>query len=891
MTTTLFDFLKNFNSEAYEIALQIEDEVTTSPASIKTYATTFLECIVMDMLVKSGNGNINPMATFTAKVKKLSMFNVIKYSFETQLLNAYKLRNTAHYSLKKTAEEDRRLALELYEKLFHIAWRYFDEFGGNEYGYLGKPKYVAPFRENDDKELVEVPNIERMEKIYDHCIICGRRNNSHYHNLCSDCNNRIEHVEDVINLKNHFEDRFNKRHIVDLGYSKPYSDALIRELLNEGLITKIDKSYEFNDEAFKDYLDEIEMYGEIEEVLSEFASGKLTLRDMKSTDYYLKGMKSIRPFTQLYRIVSDAVFREFISQLALGIEIEDIISNTTITHEEITSWYAEQLRLLERGVKNDDFINYNRISIDSYIKLRRTGKTHDEIIGELHLPGDIVNFWLTTHVKELDYFKDEIDDALIDLILMKISENKTKNEILNEMDITQDDLYTLLSNHPEFERIYARDYERKRRNDFLYYLKDNNLTSSIEKSHLDKDEVDGWLKSGERDFELGHESELAGFYESTICQLMRLYIKYRKSALPKKEAASKIDRSTKTIDNWLRRDDREIFTMFQDECRNITLDIIMSGIKKGLTLKQAASLGDMSQNNLMKIIRRGEAGEEKYIKLYGVYKNRYVPRQLKAFLEKIRTSKYKKALKSAHLTEDELNKFYIMGLKGISTFKGFTDEYFNYKLENYSKEVIQKGKTPQRAARNVNFIEEDFKYRQDEIDNVIIQKKLDIIMPMLEESYHLKYIAGKVNMDIEELFNWYIQGYEGDERFHEYCESYWENRVQPAVDDFQSLFDKGISEKFFLKYILRKNVIPEYRFWKSLGLFTYSNKMLTDEEQFNIVKENVLDLKENIKNILESIDEEPDLEVPLEDLVGDIDDADVKRLVKNYIDKGNDEDE
>ena len=204
MTTTLFDFLKNFNSEAYEIALQIEDEVTTSPASIKTYATTFLECIVDDMLLKSGNKNINPMANFTPKVKKLSMFGVIKYSFETQLINAYKLRNTAHYSLKKTAEEDKRLALELHEKLFHIAWRYFQEFGGNEYNYLGKPKYTAPFRENDEKKLVEVPNIERMEKIFDHCIICGRKNNSHYHNLCNSCNNKIEHVEDIINLKNNF---------------------------------------------------------------------------------------------------------------------------------------------------------------------------------------------------------------------------------------------------------------------------------------------------------------------------------------------------------------------------------------------------------------------------------------------------------------------------------------------------------------------------------------------------------------------------------------------------------------------------------------------------------------------------------------------------------------
>lgn len=74
-------------------------------------------------------------------------------------------------------------------------------------------------------------------------------------------------------------------------------------------------------------------------------------------------------------------------------------------------------------------------------------------------------------------------------------------------------------------------------------------------------------------------------------------------------------------------------------------------------------------------------------------------------------------------------------------------------------------------------------------------------MPMLDDGYHLKYIAGKVSMDIDELFDWYIQGYNGDERLSEYSESYWQNRICPAIDDFQSLFDKGISEKFFLKYI------------------------------------------------------------------------------------------
>ena len=157
MTTTNFDFLKDFNPEAYDIALQIEDEVTISPGSIKSYATTFLECIVDDMLVKTGNKDIIHRANYTPKVKKLSEFGHIKYSFESMLINAYKLRNTSHYSLQKSRDENKRIALELHEKLFHIAWRYFDEFGGNEFDYHAKPKYNPPFKENDAGEDIGNP--------------------------------------------------------------------------------------------------------------------------------------------------------------------------------------------------------------------------------------------------------------------------------------------------------------------------------------------------------------------------------------------------------------------------------------------------------------------------------------------------------------------------------------------------------------------------------------------------------------------------------------------------------------------------------------------------------------------------------------------------------------
>lgn len=508
-----------------------------------------------------------------------------------------------------------------------------------------------------------------------------------------------------------------------------------------------------------------------------------------------------------------------------------------------------------------------------------------------YLPADIVDFWLKTHLRELDYFKKSLDDTLMDLILKAIAENKTKEDILNDLDITQDDLERLLDTYDDFRQIYERDYISKRRSEFLYYLNENSFDSSIEKANLSKSEVTEWLRVGEKDFELKHHSDLCEFYKSTIERLMSLFIKYRSNALSKSEAARKINKSPKTIDQWLRRDDYEIFRNFQRQCQNITIEMLVNGLKKGLSLKQTSALADMNQNTLKKLIQKGSEGDNQYIELYDVYQNTYIPQQLGVFLEKIQTSKYKKALKSSHLTEDELNRFYIRGLEGDETFSDFADKYFEFKLENYTKEIINKGKDPSKAARNANFIPEDFKYRQNEIDSVLIQKQLETVLPLLEEGYHLKYVANKTNVDVDVLLDWYCRGYEGDETFAEFSEIYWEDHVEPAVADFQSLFDKGISEKFFLKYIIRKTLMLEYKFWKKLGLFEYTNKMLTDEEQFNIIKENVIDVKENVQRLLEAVDENSDVDVPLEELLGDVEDSDIKREIKEYFDKKGDSDE
>ena len=94
-----------------------------------------------------------------------------------------------------------------------------------------------------------------------------------------------------------------------------------------------------------------------------------------------------------------------------------------------------------------------------------------------------------------------------------------------------------------------------------------------------------WLNIGRKDFELRHPGELCEFYRNTIEKLMKHYIRYRINAVSKGEAARKINQSPKTIDQWLRRDDYEIFINFQKECENITMSVLINAIKKGLTLK------------------------------------------------------------------------------------------------------------------------------------------------------------------------------------------------------------------------------------------------------------------------------------------------------------------
>ena len=65
-------------------------------------------------------------------------------------------------------------------------------------------------------------------------------------------------------------------------------------------------------------------------------------------------------------------------------------------------------------------------------------------------------------------------------------------------------------------------------------------------------------------------------------------------------------------------------------------------------------------------------------------------------------------------------------------------------------------------------------------------------------------------------------------------------------------------------------------------LFKYSNKTLTEEEQFNIYKEEILDAIESIDKKFEVIEDESD-EESIDDILDEIEDVDLKEHFKEFI--------
>ena len=829
----MYEYLKDFNRDAYVFATDINKEVTYSPGAVKAHATSLLENIVGDMLEKSGNKIANPRVKFHMKVEKLYVFEIISHRFKTRLLNAYKLRSSIHDDLAKTKEREFDIALKLHRALYDILWQYYEEFSDEV--MFKKPDYVEPII-NDNVEIDETPQEipEKIpERLFDRCIICGEPNTSKDSNFCRKCNNKLDNVEDLINMRNSLVDltSFTTNDIRELGYSKEYSRQLVIELLNENLIYKKDKTYALKEIEFENFLNCINEYFEINYLLTEFVLGKYKLNQIKNTEIYKKGLDNIKPYTQVPKIVNEIIFKEFLGDVNLGIPIDKAIADTNISQRDIDVWFSNQIQDFNAHHLNQEFINYNLLLMDKYLLLKRKACMNSDILNRLHISGDLVDFWKNSLKRYSQEFFSQLKEAEMDLVLNALSDGKSKAEACQIADITQDDLESMLEKglsgeeeYVSFYKVFGEIYYKERKLDFLNHLKNNDYVTSIELAGLEKDEVDRWYDLSAKDFAFG-QRDVNSFYMKTTSLLMNIYVNARKLKKSQEESCRLIDKTTYDIKRWLSTDEK-LFIDFKNDLEDVLIANVVEGFKEKNSVSEISKTSDISQNRIWEYIEWGRAGEDKYVKVYDEYINSYILAQLDEFLVQIHEKPKHKVLKAISISEEEFDKYYQLGREGDDKFKGFAEEYYEFKVSKYINSII-KGRNQSKALRNADLNVDEL---PDDIDERVLKRRMVIVLEEISKDRTTKQAAKKANISVDEIYGWFLKGRAGDEEYKDFAQYYYEEYVEIGSRMVQEALEEGIPLKFILKKSKENFTREDYEFWRDNNFLKKTYEVNIDDK-------------------------------------------------------------
>ncbi len=867
-----FDFLKDYDNTLWKLGNRIEAQVNTSPSGVKADATTFLEHILKELLTLAGL-KYNSRKPFTDQVDAVFRSDLkMSNAYRERIKSAYNYRNKIHDEFDEIEKHEFQDAVQLHEKLFYIAKKFYRDYNEDYDEYKGVPDY-KPLEidfSDEEVELVKVPDFNEIIDIrYDYCIICGKPNHSNYSIYCPDCNRIIDNANNFISLRNSFgkDAKFTKEDLIEYGIPEGYITQFINSMVKQDMLKVKGRFITFNSMHLDEYLAKIDTYIYIGELITRFREDKLSPAQIKDTLEYRHGSFRQEPYYQFYKIINDEIINKFEKDLLTTEDIQSSIEYTTITQKELRRWYQIQLGHYNRGKINESFVKFNELLMEDYIDLKRQGILEKEIKKRLHVNDEVYEFW-TRNNKE---FIDEIDDIKKELILRALNEGKTREEAIEIAGVTQKEYDDLVKysdfKGDKFSQNRNRELEA-RKEKFIVYLKTNDIETSAKLAKITVDDFYEWY-----DHDITSE-----FYINTTNVLMDRYLNVRRTGKTKSESAKEIGLEEKYVDYWLTRS-LEIYDKFKDRNIKVTVDLIYEGFVNGKSKKDIAEMADISVNMLNSYLKLGQRGYGTYKKLYDYYEEEVIPRQLDRFLDEVKNKPHKKALELSELSQDELDECCELGSKGDERYKGFyirycdlklnifltnirkgkskskalrnadltqneVDEYYNsgkngdeqftefyksyyeIKLDLYVKNII-KGKSKSKALEISDFTEDEL---QSDIDDVIFDKQFNIVVKALKQDLTTKQAAKKANVSIDDIFDWFLKGKNGDEKFKDFYELYYDGYVLPGAKIVQRTLNDGIPLGAVLNKFKKHFTKEDYEFWSKYGYMKQAREELEDEE-------------------------------------------------------------
>ena len=650
---------------------------------------------------------------------------------------------------------------------------------------------------------------------------------------------KADNANNFISIRNAFgkDARFTKEDLIEYGMQEGYVNQFINSMVRENMLKVAGRFITFNNMYLDDYLKRIDSYISVGELITRFREDKISPEDIKKSMEYKIGSNRQEPFYQFYKIVNREIRKKFEKDLLTTEDIWRSIDYTTISNKELERWYNIQLGNYQRGMINESFVVFNELLIQDYLKLKGEGILEAEIRKTLNVSDKVYEFWC-----EFDRdFEKRIKEIKMDLLLQAIQDGKTKDEIIEYAGVTLKEYNDLVKvsdfNHDEFSRLRGEEIESRKKN-FVKYLKSNDLKSSCRLAKITLDDFYTYYDSDEN----------SQFHIRTTEILMDKYLAQRRLGRKKTEAMEIVQIPEKYLNRWL---SRTKYSEFKDRDLKVTVDLILKGFRSGKSAESIAQTAGVSVKAIKSYVKLGERGSEIYRPLFEYYENEIMPKRLMAFIESCKTKSIRKSLQSSGLEEDEFEKYYMAGKSGDHRFADFYDEALNFKKGHYIH-YIKKQKSHKIAMKESCLTGEEYEESKDDLERTLRQIKINIVIEAIENNKTSNVAARKAGCSVDEIYDWYFKGRDGDEEYKKFYEIFHHRYVRASAVPLQEKLD---NENAKLDVLIKSNrdkfTKKDVDIWLKNGII-HTGVIHLDEEKDDDEDESDDDVKEislNVKKV------------------------------------------
>ena len=583
-----FDFLKDFDNTLWKLGNRIEKQVNTSPSGVKADATTFLEHILKKLLTMAGL-KYNSRKPFTDQVDAVFRSNLkMSNAYRERIKSAYNYRNKIHDEFDDIEKHEFEDAVQLHEKLFYIARKFYRDYNDDYDEYKGVPDF-KPLKfdfSTDEVEMVKVKDFNEIVDVkYDYCVVCGQPNHLNYAIYCHKCSRKLDNANNFISVRNAFgkDARFTKEDLIEYGMPEGYVNQFINSMVRENMLKVTGRFITFNNMYLEEYLKRIDSYISVGELITRFKEDKISPEEIKKSKEYKLGKNRQEPFYQFYKITNREIIKKFEKDLLATEDIWKSIDYTAVTQHQLERWYNIRLGNYRRGNVNESFVIFNKLLIKDYLKLKSEGILEAEIRKTLNVSDEVYDFWC-----DFDrYFEKNLKQIKLDLIVEGIDRHMTKGEIIEYAGVTAkeyDDIFKVADRKGEdIAQIRKREIESRKRQ-FVKYLLNFDLKIACKKALFTLDDFYEYYDAADVNSE---------FYVKSTRILMDKYLTQRRFGRTKTEAIEKVGIKEKYLDRWLKR---SVYADFKDEDLRVTVDLILRGFKKNKPLLEIAQTAGVTVN-------------------------------------------------------------------------------------------------------------------------------------------------------------------------------------------------------------------------------------------------------------------------------------------------------